>query len=326
MDDAPKLIRDFLIYMQTIRGKSPRTVEQYYIDLRMFFRFIIRARGLAGGETELERIPIDAVDVSLAGSVTLTDLYEFLYCMANERSNNSATRARKVSCLRSFYKYACEKTGILTENPTRNLDTPKKKRSLPKHLTLEESMEFLRHIDGDYKERDYCIMTLFLNCGLRLSELCGLNLSDVREETLVVTGKGNKERTVYLNEACIEAINSYLNVRPRIDVKDKNALFLSRLNRRISPKTVQWLVKKNLANAGLGGRGFSTHKLRHTAATLMYQHGGVDIRVLQEILGHESHTTTEIYTHLSSPQLKAAAGKSPLARFKAKPKNGDKKD
>lgn len=318
LDEAPKLIRDYLVYMQTVKGKSPRTVEQYYIDLRTFFRFLLRARGRVDQNADFEEITIESVDTELAGSVTLTDLYEFLYYVANERSNNASTRARKVACLRSFYRYACEKTGILRENPTRNLDTPKKKKSLPKYLTLEESMELLNSISGDYKERDYCILTLFLNCGLRLSELCGLNLGDIGKETLTVTGKGNKERTVYLNSACVDALNSYLKIRAGQAAKDRNALFLSRLNRRISPKTVQWIVKKTLSSAGLEGKGFSTHKLRHTAATLMYQHGGVDIRVLQEILGHESLSTTEIYTHLSSPQMKAAAKKNPLADFKAK--------
>lgn len=315
-EEAPRIIHDFLVYMQTIRGKSPRTVEQYYIDLRTFFRFLLHARGLADAETDFEKIEIGGVDAALAGSVTLSDLYEFLYYMMNERGNNAATRARKVSCLRSFYRWACEKAGILGEDPTRNLDAPKKKKTLPKHLSLEESIELLRDVDGDYRERDVCILTLFLNCGLRLSELCGLNLGDVGRETLNVTGKGNKERVVYLNAACTDALNEYLKVRPRTGVRDKNALFLSRLGRRISPKTVQWLVKKHLAEAGLSNRGFSTHKLRHTAATLMYQQGGVDIRVLQGILGHESLSTTEIYTHLSDPQMKNAIMKNPLANVR----------
>lgn len=208
--------------------------------------------------------------------------------------------------------------GLIEENPTKNLETPKKKKSLPKHLTLEESMKFLVTIGGVHKDRDFCIMTIFLNCGLRLSELCGLNFKDISENSIRVVGKGNKERIVYLNEACVNALNAYLKVRSNGEVKDKNALFISRLKTRISPKTVQWIVKSNLEKAGLAGKGLSTHKLRHTAATLMYQHGGVDIRVLQEILGHESLSTTEIYTHISSTQLENAAKKSPLAGFKIK--------
>lgn len=315
---APQLIKDFLFYMQTVRGKSPRTVAQYFIDLRTFFRFMVKKRGLPGGEKTFEEVPIDMVDAALADSVTLTDLYEFLYYVSEERHNNAATRARKVSCLRSFYKYACERMGTLHNNPTHNLETPKKKKSLPKYLTLEQSIELLTHVEGDYPERDFCILTLFLNCGMRLSELCGLNLTDDSGETLRVTGKGNKERTVYLNEACRTALDAYKKARPKEGVKDKQALFISRLGRRISPKTVQWIVKRNLQGAGLAGQGFSTHKLRHTAATMMYQEGHVDIRVLQEVLGHENLGTTQIYTHISSRQLKEAAASTPLAHFKKK--------
>lgn len=313
----PKIIMDFLIYMETIRGKSPRTVDEYYLDLRTFFRYIKRLRGLCAPAQDLETVAITDVDVSLAGSVTLSDIYEYLYYLTRDRKNNAATRSRKISSLRSFYHYLCDKTGVVKENPTRNLETPKKKKALPKYLSLEESMEFLRSVQGPFEARDYCIMTLFLNCGLRLSELVGINLSDISDDgTLRVTGKGNKERTVYLNEACLAALKAYRPTRDQIGAsRDPAALFLSRLGKRISPKTVQWLVKKNLAAAGLQDKGYSTHKLRHTAATLMYQHGGVDIRVLQQLLGHENLSTTEIYTHTSSRQLKQAAAASPLADF-----------
>jgi site-specific recombinase XerD len=318
---APPVIREFLVYMETIKGKSPATVAEYFIDLRTFFRFIKKAKGLMPKDSVFEEIPVDDVDIKLAGSVSLSDIYEYLYFIMHERQNNASTRSRKISSLRSFYKYHCEKTGALKENPTRNLETPKKKRSLPKYLTLEESMGFLNSVGGPTATRDYCIMTLFLNCGLRLSELVGLNISDISENKLTVTGKGNKERTVYLNKACIDAIDAYINIRPNEGLKDKNALFISRLNSRISPKTVQWIVKKDLEAAGLSGKGYSTHKLRHTAATLMYQHGGVDIRVLQELLGHENLNTTEIYTHTSSKQLKEAAVKNPLSGFRKKAKD-----
>lgn len=323
LNEAPAVVRDFLVYMETIRGKSPKTVNEYYIDLRTFFRFIKKKRGLTG-DTDFEKINISDVDLALAGSVNLTDTYEFLYFMLHEKHNSAATRSRKISCLRSFYKYLCEKTGQLKENPTKNLETPKKKRSLPKYLTLEESMNFLDTISGPYASRDYCIMTLFLNCGLRLSELVGLNLEDIHENTMRVTGKGNKERTVYLNKACLSSLEAYRQERPAGTGSDKNALFLSRLKTRISPKTVQWIVKKNLAAAGLSGKGFSTHKLRHTAATLMYQQGGVDIRVLQELLGHENLSTTEIYTHTSSAQIEKAVEENPLAGFHAKKKSREK--
>jgi site-specific recombinase XerD len=315
---SPKIIKEFLIYMQTIKGKSPLTVSEYYIDLRTFFRYMLKKYGKIPIDTEFEDISIDNVDLALVSSITLSDIYEYLYYISNERKNNASTRSRKISCLRSYYKFICDKMGLIKENPTKNLETPKKKKTLPKHLSLEESMNFLSVIEGDYKVRDFCIMTLFLNCGLRLSELCGLNLKDISENSINVLGKGNKERTVYLNEACVNAISEYLKVRSHEGVKDKNALFISRLKLRISPKTVQWIVKSNLEKAGLSGKGLSTHKLRHTAATLMYQHGGVDIRVLQQILGHESLSTTEIYTHLSNNQLEKAAKSSPLAGFKVK--------
>lgn len=324
---APAVIRDFLVYMQTIRGKSPKTVEEYYIDLRTFFRFIKKSRGLCNENAEFESIDISDVDLALAASVSLSDAYEYLFYITRERNNRPATRSRKVSSLRSFYKYYCDKMGLIRENPVRNLETPKKRASLPKYLTLEESMTFLSSIDGTYAVRDYCIMTLFLNCGLRLSELVGINLSDIQDNRLTVTGKGNKQRTVYLNKACLDALEAYRRQRPSEGVKDREALFLSRLKTRISPKTVQYIVKKDLSAAGLSGKGYSTHKLRHTAATLMYQRGGVDIRVLQQLLGHENLSTTEIYTHTSSEQLEKAVAKNPLAGFHAdKPLKKEKED
>lgn len=313
--DAPGVIRDFLVYMQTIKGKSPKTVDEYYLDLRTFFRFIKKRRGLVAADVDFEKIPIADVDLATASSVTLTDVYEYLLYITRERHNGPAARSRKVSSLRSFYHYYCDKTGQIAENPVRNLETPKKKRSLPKYLTLEESMQFLRSIDGPYAVRDYCIMTLFLNCGLRLSELVGINLADFHDNALIVTGKGNKQRTVYLNEACREAVEAYRAQRPTEGVKDREAFFLSRRMTRISPKTVQYIVKKDLRAAGLADRGFSTHKLRHTAATLMYQHGGVDVRALQELLGHENLSTTEIYTHISSRQVEKAVESNPLSKF-----------
>lgn len=315
---APKIIRDFLIYMETIKGKSSKTVEEYYVDLRTFFRYINQQKGLCPAEMPFEEIDIQNVDLSLVSAVTLQDIYEYMYYITRVRQNNASTRSRKISSLRSFYKYLCDKAGLIKENPTRNLETPKKKKSLPKYLTLEESIELLNGIEGDYKERDYCILILFLNCGMRLSELVGLNKSDIRGNYITVTGKGNKQRSLYLNESCISAMSTYNEKRPVDGVKDKDAFFLSRLKTRISPKTVQWIVKKNLALVGLANKGYSTHKLRHTAATLMYQHGGVDVRALQQILGHENLSTTEIYTHVSDSQLEKAAKSSPLANFKVK--------
>ena len=326
---APQPLRDYLTYMETIKGKSPKTVQEYYTDLRTFFRFLKMDRGLIDPGTLFEQISIHDIDLSFIASITLSDAYNFLNYCKTERSNNSATRARKVCCLRGFFKYLTVKTGQLEENPLAELDSPKLKSSLPKYLTLEQSMELLEGIDGPYRERDYCIITLFLNCGMRLSELVGINLSDLslQEGTLRVTGKGNKERMLFLNDACRAALKEYLKVRPvdGVPQKEKNALFLSRLNHRISPKTVQHIVYSNLEKCGLGSQGYSVHKLRHTAATLMYQHGGTDIRVLKEILGHSNLGTTEIYTHLANEQMTTAAQSNPLSRVSS-PKKKPPKD
>ncbi len=316
MDEAPDLVKRFLLYMDGIKGRGKKTIDEYYIDLRTFFRYINMSRGLVSNDIEFDEIKIDNVDLNLISSVSLRETYEFMYYIKNERNNSEASRARKTSSLRQFYKYL-EKEHIIDTNPLKDLETPKKKKTLPKYLTLEQSIELLNAVEGDNYYRDYCILTLFLNCGLRLSELVGLNFSDIRNDnTMRVLGKGNKERVIYLNKACIDAINAYKEVRPVDDVKDKNALFISRNHNRMSPKTVQAMVYKYLEKIGLNAQGYSCHKLRHTAATLMYQTGDVDIRVLKDILGHENLGTTEIYTHLSNQQLKQAADSNPLGNIK----------
>lgn len=316
MDEAPDIIKQFLLYMQNIKGRSLKTVDEYYIDLRTFFRFINMNRKLVDSSLEFDEIKIDNVNSDLIASVTLRETYEFMNYLLRERNNNQASRARKTSSLRQFYKYL-ERNHIIESNPLKDLETPKIKKSLPKYLTLEQSIELLNAVEGENYYRDYCILTLFLNCGLRLSELVGLNFSDIRtDNTMRVLGKGNKERVIYLNKACIDAINAYKKVRPVDGVKDKNALFISRNHNRMSPKTVQAMVYKYLEKIGLNAQGYSCHKLRHTAATLMYQTGDVDIRVLKDILGHENLGTTEIYTHLSSRQLKQAAESNPLGNVK----------
>ena len=318
---APPIIRDFLTYNESIKGKSATSIDEYYLDLQTFFRYLLLVRGKVSADTEFEKIDIMAVDIELIKTVTISDLYAFLVYCKNERGNNTATRARKTSTLRIFFKYMSSQTHQLENDPALMLEAPKVKQALPKHLTLENSLELLNSVEGPNKERDYCILVLFLNCGLRLAELCALNLSSISTDgTLTVLGKGNKERMVYLNPACLEAINNYLAVRPNdgIPVTDKNALFISRNHRRISPKTVQHIVKTYLAKSGLGDQGFSTHKLRHTAATLMYQHGDVDIRVLKDILGHANLGTTQIYTHVANKQIEEAVNQNPLANVKSK--------
>ncbi len=320
---APPIMRDFLTYNETIKGKSSKTVEEYYLDLQTFFRYILQIRGKVDRDTEFEKISIECVDRELILSITVSDLYSFIVFCKDDRGNSAATRARKTSTLRSFFKYLTNQARIIEVNPAEMLDSPKVKQSLPKHLTLEDSLNLLNSVDGKNKERDYCILTLFLNCGMRLSELCGINLGDIRsDDTLRLLGKGNKERIVYLNEACREAIKAYMAVRPNdsIIATDRNALFISRNRRRISNKTVQHIVKTYLEKANLGGQGLSTHKLRHTAATLMYQHGNVDIRVLKDILGHSNLGTTQIYTHISDNQIKNAIDANPLSGVRQKNK------
>ena len=322
--DACPAVRSFLTYMGSVKNCSPKTVNEYYTDLRTFFRFMKIFKGKVPDDCEFESIDISGIDIDFISSITLQDILEYMNYLKMSRSNTASTRSRKVSSLRTFFNYLCNKTGQIALNPTTELETPKKKKSLPKHLSLEQSVSLLESVDGKFAERDFCILTLFLNCGLRLSELVGIDIGRINfdEKSMVILGKGNKERVVFLNNNCIDAIKNYLAVRPAqaASPADSRALFLSRLNKRISPKTVQWIVNRQLAEAGLTDMGFSTHKLRHTAATLMYQYGHVDIRILKDILGHENLGTTEIYTHLSTEQLKNAASSTPLSSVKIKHK------
>lgn len=309
----PPTVIEFLNYMSVIKNKSELTVLEYASDLRLFFRFLLIYRKKVDESTDFDSIDISSIGLDLIETVTIQDAYAFLSYCRNERKNDAASRARKASALRAYFKYMSINTKQIDENPMQELESPKVKKALPKYLTLDESINLLKSIDGKFKERDYCIIALFLNCGLRLSELVGLNYGDIRSDnSMRVTGKGNKERVIYLNDMCVNAIHDYMKVRPVDGVKDKNALFLSNRLSRISPKTVQHIVKTFLDKAGLGDQGFSTHKLRHTAATLMYQQGNVDVLLIKEILGHENLATTEIYTHIVDSQLKDAVASNPL--------------
>lgn len=312
MNNLPPIAKNFLSYMETIRGKSKNTITAYGYDLALFFKYLKIKRNIVEPDTELESIAIDDIDEYFVRNISLADFYSFLSFAANERDNKNYARARKVACLRSFFKYM-QKIKIIDENPTAELESPKINSRHPIYLTLDESRQLLSSIDGENRERDYAIITLFLNCGLRLSELVGIDISRISGDTLTVIGKGNKERTVYLNNACIEAINNYLKVRPVDGAKDKDALFLSERKRRISKRTVQYLVKKYIGLSDLDTGKYSTHKLRHTAATLMYKYGKVDIRSLQQILGHENIATTQIYTHLDDEILRNAVRSNPLS-------------
>ncbi len=334
--EAPPIIRDFLVYHETIQNHSHKTVDEYFLDLRNFFRYLKLQRRLAPKDTDIDSISIDDVDLALVSSVTLTDVYSYMSYLSRDRAahpNSDSTtyglspaaRARKIATIRSFYKYLTTKAKLIRENPMQDLDSPRLKKSLPRYLDLEESVELLESVEGKNSTRDYCILTLFLNCGLRISELVGLNVTDVREDQLRVLGKGNKERMLYLNEACQSALRDWLTERSTLALVDKNALFVTLQNRRrITRAAVHKLVKKHLAAAGLDSTQYSSHKLRHTAATLMLQNG-VDVRTLQEVLGHDHLNTTQIYTHIDNDDLRTAARANPLSRVK-KSKKAEKSE
>ena len=313
--DLPLVAQEFLSYMDTIKGKSANTVLEYHYDLRSFFRFLKIHYRLVPPETDFDSISVTNFSTKILKKVTLSDLYAYMSFLSIDKNNKVASRARKVACLKSFFNYLLTKAKIIDYNPANELESPRLGKRMPKYLNIDESKQLLNTVDGPNKERDFAIITIFLNCGLRLSELVSLNINQVSDDKMTVIGKGNKERTVYLNHACKIALNEYMRVRPKENVKDKNALFLSERKQRISRRTVQWVVKKYLEMAGLDAEKYSAHKLRHTAATLMYQYGHADIRSLQEILGHESVSTTEIYTHINKEQLQNAIDNNPLAEF-----------
>ena len=327
-NDSPEILREFLFYHETIKGHSQKTVDEYFLDLRTFFRFLKLRRKLVPADTPYDEIAIMDVDVEFVKKVTISDVYEYLTFLSRDRpkhanSKNTAyglsagSRARKIATIRSYYKYLTLKAKKLDENPVADLDSPRLRKTLPRYLTVDESLRLLDNVGGKNQERDFCILTIFLNCGLRISELAGLDISDIRADSLRVLGKGNKERIVYLNDACAEAINGYLTIRKGVTGADKRAFFLSGRKERISTSTIHSLVKKHLLAAGLDSTKYSSHKLRHTAATMMLK-SGVDVRTLQELLGHEHLNTTQIYTHVESSSLRDAAMRSPLSGYTKK--------
>ena len=327
---CPQVLREFLSYDETIRGQSPRTISEYYLDLRMFLRFMKLMKLEMPYDTPLDDISIADVDLKFLASITVTDVYDFLSYLANDRQDpdhphsdagiGPAARARKLSAIKAFYKYLTVRTKQLEENPVQDLEFPKLRKSLPKYLTLEESRRLLDSVHGANAKRDLAILMIFLNCGIRRSELVGLNRSDVYEDRIRVVGKGNKERIVYMGSSCKRAIDDYLIERNKITLSDDRALFGSRDGNRISVSAVHRLVKKHLLAAGLDATQFSAHKLRHTAATLMLS-GGVDVKTLQEVLGHEHLNTTQIYTHIENTELKIAAEANPLSKIPLKSGN-----
>ncbi len=313
----PEPLGSFLIYIESIQGKSPKTTDEYYYDLRTFYRFIKIKLNMVNSDVEFNKININDISIEQISQVDLNFIYEYINYLNRARKNSAASRARKIASLKSFYKYVCNKAKLLETNPTAELESVKISKHLPKHFTLDDSINLLSSVEGRNFERDYCILTLFLNCGMRLAELVGINITDIQDDKLTVIGKGDKERTIYLNDACVEAIKLYLPERAKIQAtaSAKNALFLSERGVRISRRTVQYTVEKYVKKIGLDPHKYTTHKLRHTAATLMHQ-SGVDIRVLQEILGHKQLSTTEIYTHVSSDRMRDAVKSNPLSSIK----------
>ena len=316
-DDCPEYLENFLTYIKVSKERSDRTEEAYYIDIRTFLRYLKLINNSTSKETDWQEIKINDVPIEWLQRFTLLDAHKYLLFLRNERNNSSATRARKTSALKQFFTYLNKTAKLIDNDSLKDLELPRIKNKLPTFLSLEDSHKLLNSIDSKHKERDYCIILLFLNCGMRLSELVGLNLVDYSRDnwTLRVTGKGNKQRIVYLNELCVETLNNYIDLyRPNETAKDKIAIFLSANKTRIAKRRVQQIVEENLKRAGLSNLGISTHKLRHTAATLMYQYGNVDPLVLRDVLGHKSIATTEIYTHLSDKNLREAANANPLSK------------
>lgn len=321
----PSVLKEYASYQTTIKGNSERTICEYLLDLRTFFRYLkMKSEGKELYGSEFEAISISDLTVEHIKGVKTSDIMEFLMYAGMERDNNSSTRMRKLSALKSFFKYAHQKKNYIEINPTETVDAPKKATTLPKYLNVKEALRLLETVRADKEsptnQRDYSIIALFLNTGMRLSELVGLNLQsfDSELEFVKVLGKGNKERIIYLNDAAKDAVKGYLRIRldPKHIRTSERAFLLSNRQQRISAKTVQWVVYKYLDKAGLGSRGMSVHKLRHTAATLMYQSGKVDIRVLKDILGHEQLNTTQIYTHLGTSDMQNAMKANPLADVK----------
>ena len=314
----PEFLNEYLVHIKVVQLLAQRTIEEYYTDIRLFLRYIHESNINTG--KDIEDIDISDMSVAELQKISVSDIYNFIFYASDERQNKDRARYRKISSLRSFFKYLEKVAHIIKENPTKDLDVPTPKSSLPKFLSLNESMRLLETADSADSKRDYCIITLFLNCGMRLSELVGINIKDIDfyENRLKVLGKRSKERMVYLNEACVDALQKYLAIRKNNPkAADEPALFISNQNRRISKRRVQQIVEDMIQKAELDGKGITTHKLRHTAATLMYQYGDADVLTLKELLGHASISTTEIYTHLNDENVRNAVESNPLSKVKS---------
>ncbi len=315
-DSNPEFLNNYLVHLKVIRMLSERTINEYYFDIRLFLKYIHKNNTDTDSETEVEDTDITYMSSDELQKISVTDIYNFIFYVSDERKNDKRARSRKISSLRSFFKYLTKVEHIVEHDPTREIDMSSPKMALPKFLSLNESMRLLETSNNSDSKRDYCIITILLNCGIRLSELVSINIKDIDfyENRIKILGKGNKERMIYLNNACIAGLKNYLEIRTKNQKAiDEPALFISNQNKRISKRRVQQIVENAIKNAELDGKGFTTHKLRHTAATLMYQYGGADILTLKELLGHSSISTTEIYTHLNNEQVRNAIENNPLA-------------
>lgn len=319
-DENPKFLIEYISYLRSVKMCAERTIEGYFQDIRIFLRYLIC--------DDLDNNSIDNIDISnfnvqQLDDVTVKDIRDFLSYLMEYHNNSKSARARKIVSLRGLYTFL-NRENYISNNPLKEIDRMPINKVEPVFLSLSESKRLLEAADGT---RDYCIVTLFLNCGMRLSELVGINKNDINYEDCSVhlLGKGNKRRTIYLNNACLEALDAYLTERGENPPEEPYALFLSSRNKRISKRRVQQIIEDTLKKAGLDGKGLSTHKLRHTAATLMYQYGDADALILKEILGHVSVATTQIYTHVGEAQKRNAIDNSPLANLK-KTENTDEND
>lgn len=320
----PEFLNNYLVHIKVVKMLSERTIGEYYLDTRLFLKYYYNMHH--DDSDDIESVDISGMTEAELKKVTVSDIYNFIFYTADERHNADRARYRKLSSLRSFFKYQTKVAHVFSEDPTKDIEVPTPKKSLPKFLSLNDSLKLLSTADNSDSVRDYCIITLFLNCGMRLSELVGINISDIDfdECSMKVLGKGNKERIIYLNKACIDALEKHLSIRrENKKAAEEPALFISNQNKRISKRRVQQIVENTLQAAGLDGKGITTHKLRHTAATLMYQYGDADILTLKELLGHANTSTTEIYTHLSDENVRNAIESNPLANVKSE-KNDDK--
>lgn len=320
MNTNPEFLDDYLIYMKAVKGRLPRTIIEYEMDIRLFLKFVMYTRFPQKDDKNLEDIDISLFSIEQLQKIKYTDIYAFIGYLIDDRKCSGTARARKISSLKSFFKYLTKDTiRILEVDPTKSIDSPRIKQAMPKYLSIDESVKMLENVKTSNTVRDYCIITLFLNCGMRLAELVGINIDDINfsARSLRLRGKGNKERFIYINDSCVDTLKSYIEIRPKgtpeKPLKEPNALFISKQRRRITRRRVEMIVEEVLKEAELAGKGYSPHKLRHTAATLMYQFGDADMLILQQILGHAHVSTTEIYTHISNRQVAETMSKIPLA-------------